>query len=600
MDFPASPKRLAPTDTRFNRSFRRSFGAALVLAALALPLASQAEARPLRHAPTRHRSPPATVTYAKGMVSAADPRAAEAGAAMLRMGGSAVDAAFATLLALNVVEPQSSGIGGGGFLVIDDAHGNLVSFDGRETAPAAADGQWFYVNGQPLSVPQAIPGGRSVGVPGNVALMATAHKRYGKLPWRTLFGPAIKLARDGFAVSPRLNTFLTRSIETGALSPQARSLFYAADGSALPAGTIVHNPAFASFLATLAAQGPKAFYAGANAAAIAGAVRNAPRNPAPLAMADLAAYRALERAPVCFTYRAYRLCGMGPPSSGATTVFGVLGLLQRFDLHGLGKDNPVAWHLIAEAMRLTYADRDRYLADADFVQVPVAGLLSNAYLSQRSALIAADRTMPVAVPGTPPGAPLARADTLTADVPSTSHFVVVDKAGQAATMTSTIESAFGSGLMVNGYYLNNELTDFSLVPDRDGKPVANRVAGNKRPRSAMSPTLVYDPFGRLRLAIGAAGGATIPAQVLKAVIGVVDWDLSAQAAIALPVIFAPGDTVFVEKGSSLEAMIPALTALGHADVRPRELPLKANAVEVVHGKLAGAADPRSEGRGVEQ
>jgi gamma-glutamyltranspeptidase/glutathione hydrolase len=287
---------------------------------------------------------------------------------------------------------------------------------------------------------------------------------------------------------------------------------------------------------------------------------------------------------------------MGPPSSGATTVSGVLGMLERFDLTALGKDSPVAWHLIAEAERLAYADRDRYLADSDFVSVPVAGLVSPDYLAARSQLISRDRSIPTAEAGSPPGAPAASADTLTADVPSTSHFVVVDRQGRAVSETSTIESAFGSGLMVDGYYLNNELTDFSLAPERDGRPVANRVEAGKRPRSAMAPTLVYGPDGKLRLAVGAAGGATIPAQVLRVIIGVIDWQLSVRDAVALPVLFAPGGTaVFVEKGSALEAMIPALKALGHAEVTAREMPLKTNALEIVGGRLQGGADPRSEG-----
>jgi gamma-glutamyltranspeptidase/glutathione hydrolase len=315
--------------------------------------------------------------------------------------------------------------------------------------------------------------------------------------------------------------------------------------------------------------------------------------------ADIAAYKARPRPAVCVTYRRFRLCGMGPPSSGATTVFGILGLLERFDLSALGKDSPVAWHLIAEAERLTYADRERYLADADFVKVPLAGLLAPGYLARRSQLIAPDRTMAEVAPGTPAGAPLAQADTLTPDVPSTSHFVAVDRKGRVVSMTSTVESAFGSGLMVNGYFLNNELTDFSLVPEANGKLVANRVDAGKRPRSSMSPTLVYAPNGQLRLAIGAAGGATIPVQVAKAVIGVIDWKLSAQDALALPVIFAPGgNAVFIEEGSSLEAMAPALRALGHSSVVTRSLPLKANAVEVIDGHLRGAADPRSEGRAI--
>ena len=551
-----------------------------------------------------------------GMVSAADPRAADAGAEMLRAGGSATDAALATLLALNVVEPQSSGIGGGGFLVMADAAGHVETIDGRETAPRAATPRWFEMNGQFLSAPQAIPGGLSVGVPGNMALMAEAHRRHGRLAWRRLFAPAIRLARDGFAITPRLHQFLAyyqvdprlapelRPLQYLAkggstLSADSRALYYAGDGTPLPAGTVVRNPALAGFLTTLAKTGPRAFYTGANAAAIARVVSSAPRNPAPMTTGDLAAYQAKRRDPVCVTYRSFRLCGMGPPSSGATTVFGILGLLERFDMAALGKDSPVAWHLIAEAERLTYADRERYLADADFVKVPVAGLLAQDYLARRSQLIAPDHSLAEAAPGMPAGAPLAQADTLTPDVPSTSHFVAIDRRGQVVSMTSTIESSFGSGLMVGGYFLNNELTDFSLIPERDGKPVANRVEAGKRPRSSMSPTLVYTPDGKLRLAIGAAGGTTIPAQVVKAIIGVIDWKLSAQDAIALPSIFAPGgDAVIVEQGSSLEAMIPALRALGHGTVTARNMPLKANAIEVVQGQLRGAADPRSEGRAI--
>jgi gamma-glutamyltranspeptidase/glutathione hydrolase len=515
---------------------------------------------------------------------------------MLRAGGSATDAAIATLLALNVVEPQSSGIGGGGFLVIDDGRGHLETIDGRETAPMAATPQWFEVDGKPLTVPEAIPGGLSVGVPGNVRLMELAHRRHGKLPWGRLFAPAIKLARDGFAVTPRLREFLISGRRTAALTPAGRALYYGADGEPLPVGTVIRNPALATFLEKLASQGPAAFYAGANARAIATAVSTAPRNRAPMSEADVAAYQAKLREPVCTAYRAYRVCGMGPPSSGATTVAGMLGLLERFDLSALGKDSPVAWHLIAEAERLAYADRDRYLADSDFVSVPVAGLVSRDYLAARSRLISPDTTLNGVEAGSPPGAAVALADTLTPDVPSTSHFVVIDRTGQVVTETSTIESSFGSGLMVNGYYLNNELTDFSLAPERDGRPVANRVEPGKRPRSSMAPTLVYGPEGKLRLAVGAAGGATIPVQVLRVIIGVIDWKLTAGEALALPVLFAPGGSaVYVEKGSALEAMIPALKALGHSEVTAREMPLKANAIEVVDGKLRGAADPRSEG-----
>ena len=568
----------------------------LVITAGSLLLAGCATT-PARVAPT----PRAETHFAKGMVSAADPRAAEAGAEMLRAGGSATDAALATLLALTVVEPQSSGIGGGGFLVLDDGKGGIETIDGRETAPTAATPRWFEVNGKVLTVPQAIPGGLSVGVPGNVRLMEMAHRNHGKLAWKTLFGPAIRLARDGFQMTPRLRQALDRSRGTAALTTEGQALYYGSDGEPLPVGATIRNPALTAFLDRLASEGPAAFYAGDNAARIATAVATAPRNPAPMTRADIAAYRAKARPPVCFAYRTYRICGMGPPSSGATTVGGILGLLERFDMTALGKDSPVAWHLIAEAERLTYADRDRYLADADFIEVPIAGLLAPDYIAARSRLIAPVRAMATAAPGRPPGAPLARADTLNVDVPSTSHFVTVDSSGATVTMTSTIESAFGSGLMANGYYLNNELTDFSLAPERDGKPVANRVEAGKRPLSSMSPTLVYGQDGALRLAIGAAGGKTIPAQVAKAIIGVIDWKLSARDAIALPLLFAPGgNAIYVEKGSSLEAMIPALVALGHEDVTPRAMPLKANAIEVVGGILAGAADPRSEGLAVSQ
>ena len=336
------------------------------------------------------------------------------------------------------------------------------------------------------------------------------------------------------------------------------------------------------------------------AEAVVAAVNHAPRNPAPMTSGDLAAYEAKERPPVCGTYRTYRICGMGPPSSGATTVFAILKQLERFDLRALGKDSPAAWHLIVESMRLAYADRDRYLADADHVRVPVSGLIDPGYLARRSALISTASTMARADAGQPAGAP----QFASADVQpefGTSHFVAADRYGNVASLTSTIESIFGSGLMVNGYYLNNELTDFSLIPDKNGVPVANRVEAGKRPRSSMSPTIVFGPDGKVRLAVGAAGGATIIAQVAKAIIAVVDWDLSAQDAIALPVIYAPGgDVVMVERGSAHEAMIPALQALGHGDIRLRDPSFKANAIEWKNGRWIGAADPRSEGAAAQE
>ncbi len=536
---------------------------------------------------------------AAGMVSAADPRAAEAGAEMLRKGGTAVDAAFATLLALNVVEPESSGIGGGGYLVYSPHGGPAVTFDGRETAPHAATGTWFYNNGQPMEHSEAIPGGKSVGIPGNLRLMALAHQRYGKLPWSALFQPAIRLARDGFKITPRLYNALNQFRRTGAMSADARSLFYGADGNPLPVGTLVKNPIFAAFLEGIAAKGPDSFYVGPNAQAIVATVNGSPLHPSQMTIGDIASYDAKTRAPVCGTYRGYRICGMGPSTSGGIAVFQTLKQLERFNLSALGPNSPTAWHLIAESERLAYADRDRYLGDVDFVSVPIAGLMNPAYLASRSSLISPDKSIATAVAGDPAGAPKMICTAARVPERGTSHFVAVDAQGNVASETSTIESVFGSGLMVSGYYLNNELTDFNIVPDKDGCLTANRVEGGKRPRSSMSPTIVWSPDGRVRLAVGAAGGATIPAQVIKAIIGVVDWHLSAQQAIALPMIFAPGDTVYVERGTYLEGMIPQLQALGET-VKAMPSGFKANAIEWVGGRWVGAADPRSEGAAVSQ
>ncbi|WP_310534986.1 gamma-glutamyltransferase [Novosphingobium sp.] len=534
--------------------------------------------------------------FEKGMVSSADPRATEAGLEMLRKGGSATDAAIATMLALTVVEPQSSGIGGGGFYVTADANGRVETIDGRETAPAAAHPQWFYKDGKVLSFREAVPGGTSVGVPGNIALAAKAHRRNGKLKWSALFGPAIKLAREGWTITPRTSQFLDFAKGSAAFTPAGMAMFYGADGKPLPAGTRVTNPELARTMEMLARSGARWFYTGANARAIVGAVTTAPRNPAPMTLKDVAGYKAKDRSPICGQYREYRVCGMAPPSSGETTVFAVLKQLERFDLKALGPDSPTAWHLIAESMRLAYADRAKYLGDADFVKVPIAGLIDAQYLASRSALIDPAKSLGLVTAGSPPGSEkLARAEGTAGPEHGTSHFVAVDRRGQVVTYTSTVESAFGSGLMAGGYYLNNELTDFDMVPERNGKPAANCVESGKRPRSSMAPTLIYGPDGKLRLAIGAAGGTTIPAQVAKSIIAVLDWGMSAQDAIAQPLIFAPeGPAVFVEQGTRLEAMIPALNALGHADVRTRPGG-KANAIEVVGSQLRGGADPRSDG-----
>jgi len=551
--------------------------------------------------PNATRPAIAPVAQDTGIVTAADPRAAAAGAEMLRLGGSATDAAIATMLALTVVEPQSSGIGGGGFLVTADAAGKVESFDGREQAPAAATPDWFKVDGKVLSHGGAVPGGRSVGVPGNLRLAALVHARSGKLPWRVLFGPAIRLAADGFAITPRLASTLAMVPEIAGLDPAGRALFFGPDGNPLPVGTVVRNPALARTFEKVAAFGADSFYLGDSAKAIAAKVGTAPRNPAPMSTADLAGYKAKPRDPVCGRYRVWRVCSMGPPSAGGVTVLQTLGMLERFDLGTMGPASPTAWHLIAEAERLAFADRDTWLADPDFAAVPTAGLIDPAYFVVRSALISETAAINSASPGKPAGASDRYAMAAPVAENGTTHFAAVDHWGNAASYTSTIESAFGSGLVVGGFYLNNELTDFNLDPDRNGKPTANRVEAGKRPRSSMSPVVVYGPDGHLRLIVGAAGGYTIPPQVIRVIIGTLDWNLTAREAIAQGIVMpAPGGVLAVEAGTPLSGMVPALQALGHAKVVAVPMRLKANAIEWVPGAdgkhhWVGAADPRSEG-----
>ncbi|MBX9898390.1 MAG: gamma-glutamyltransferase [Qipengyuania sp.] len=532
-----------------------------------------------------------------GEVTAADPRAQEAGLAMLREGGNATDAAIATMLALTVVEPQSSGIGGGGFYVRGTAGGEIVSLDGRETAPAGAFPEWFLdPDGSVPPFDESQASGLSVGVPGNVALAWKAHQRYGKLPWAALFQPAIALARDGFTINRQLFNSATANRDIAAASPSGRAWLYGADGKPKPVGARATNPALAETFAAIATDGPQALYGGARAQAIAGTVAAATPRPRPMTPGDIASYTAKERSPVCGTYRGYRICGMGPPSSGGMAVVGILGMLERFDLKALGVQNPVTWHLFLEAQRLAYADRELYAADSDFVAVPVRGLTDPAYLAERSRLIASDRSLGVVPPGRPAGAPLALADGDEPPEQGTSHFAAVDAAGTMVSYTSTIESAFGSGLMANGFYLNNELTDFSRNPKgADGKPVANRVEGNKRPRSSMAPTVVWDPQGRPVLAVGAAGGPTIPVQTARAIVGFIDFGLTPREAIGLPFVMAFGDQVMLEKGTWLDGAADRFRALGHTQLMVREAPVKAGAVgRLRDGGWQSARDPRVE------
>ena len=540
----------------------------------------------------------APVAATRAIVTAADIRAAEAGRTILRQGGSAMDAIAATLLALTVVEPQSSGIGGGGFLVYQDARAKgPATFDGRETAPLAVTPTLFIKpDGTPQTGSEAAPGGRSVGVPGNLAMLALAHQRYGRLPWAALFAPAIALAEGGYVVSPRMAAAIAAKREVLSRTPAAAGLYLNPDGSAKTAGSRIINPALAATLRLVATDGPAAFYGGPVAADMVRTVATAPTNPSTMTADDIARYRAKERPPACVAYRVWRVCGMGPPSGGGIAVAAILKQLEGFDLAALGPDNPTAWHLLAESERLAFADRDAYLADADFVNVPVAGLLDASYLKGRGSLIRADRSMPSVAAGVPNAAPRRTLGT-GAEVPATTHFAAADAFGNVASLTSTVEGGFGSGLVSGGFILNNELTDFNFVPKAGAESVANRVEPGKRPRSSMSPTLVYDRAGRVVLAIGAAGGPTIPAQVAKSIVAVLDWKLSVADAIALPVIMTYGDRVLIEKGPQgqrLAAMQPALEALGHPVVITG-LPYKANGIERTGNGWRGGADPRSEG-----
>jgi gamma-glutamyltranspeptidase/glutathione hydrolase len=541
--------------------------------------------------------PPASVaapapTGVPGMVSAADPRAAAAGVEILKAGGSATDAAIATMLALNVVEPQSSGIGGGSFWVSHAGKtGKVTTIDARETAPAAANPRWFYgTDGQPLSHQDAVPGGRSVGVPGALRGMALAHRQSGKLPWARLFGPAIRLARDGFLVSPRFRNSVASYGRH--LTAEANAVF------AIPGDGIFRNPAQAALLQRIATQGPDSFYVGPQAQKLVATVNGAARNPSRMTTGDLASYDAKPRPPVCVPYRSYRICGMGPPSSGGITVLMILKQLERFDMAKLGKDSAVAWHLFAESSRLAYADRNLYVGDPDYVRVPVKGLLDPAYLASRSALISQTATMPAVTAGTPPGAS-ARTPAPVSEVAGTTDLAVADRDGNVVEVTTTVEGPFGSGLVVDGTVLNNELTDFDTVPLDAGYLVANRVEGGKRPRSSMAPTIVYNADGSVRLAIGAAGGSTIIAQIAKALIGVLDWNLSAQDAIALGLVYAPGPVATLEADTPAAALQPALAALGER-TQIAAMGLKANAIEWRQGRWVGAADPRSEGVSIDE
>jgi gamma-glutamyltranspeptidase / glutathione hydrolase len=543
-------------------------------------------------------TPKTLVTSRLDMVVAANPQAVDAGMRVLQEGGTAVDAAIAVQLVLNVVEPQSSGIGGGAFMLFHNGRsGLLTAYDGRETAPAAAKPDRFLdAAGKPLAFHEAVVGGHSVGVPGLLRMLELAHKQYGKLPWAQLFEPAIALAENGFVVSPRLHAELAG--ERYIMQERAKSYFYNRDGAPVAAGQTLRNPAFAKTLKQIAAGGADAFYKGDIARDIVETVDRAP-NPGDMTERDLADYRAKVREPVCGHYRAYRICGVPLPSSGTMTVLQILGLLEPFDLKAIGPATLMGVHLFSEAGSLAFADRDLYLADPDFV-APPPGYLDPAYLRERSRLIRKDASMGRAAAGTPPTEPGAKRKVAygigaTPEFPSTSHFSIVDRAGNAVAMTTTIEDAFGSRLMTRGgFLLNNELTDFSFVPENDGKPVANRVEGGKRPRSSMAPTIVYDDKGKLYMILGSTGGSAIINHVAKTLIGVLDGGLDVQAAIDLPNVGSRNGPTDLEAGTAAEALAPRLRALGH-ETYVGEQNSGVHAIVRTRGGWSGGADPRREG-----
>ena len=532
------------------------------------------------------------------MIAAANPLAAEAGYDVLASGGTAADALVAVQMMLNLVEPQSSGIGGGAFLVYwDQESGKLTTLDGRETAPKSATPEyWYGEDGKPVGWWDAVKGGRSVGVPGTLALLDVAHERWGKQAWADTIQPAMRLAEKGFEVSPRLAASIKGASERGLADFEAaRAYFFDEDGAPLAEGSTLRNPAFAETLNLIATQGPKVFYEGIIAEDIVAAVKTK-INPGDLTRDDLSDYAVIERAPVCAPYRTYEVCGMGPPSSGALTVGQILMLLEHFDIPGLSPANGreiEARHLFAEAAKLAYADRALYMADSDYVRVPTRGLLDPAYMTSRAQLIDPDGVMELGTAGNPPWRDAAlRSPDTDPERPGTSHVVIRDSFGNAASLTTTIETGFGSRVMVRGFLLNNELTDFSRAPAKNGRPIANRVEGGKRPRSSMAPTIVMKD-GAPYLLIGSPGGSRIINYVAESIIGILDWEMDPATAFSMPHITNRNGSTDVETGG--EAYAAALEALGH-EVKIRDLNSGLHGILIKDGKLIGAADPRREGK----
>jgi gamma-glutamyltranspeptidase/glutathione hydrolase len=532
------------------------------------------------------------------MVSVANPHAAAAGARVLSEGGTAADAMVAVQAVLGLVEPQSSGIGGGAFLVwYDSKSGEITTLDGRETAPLAATPRLFQnENGERLKFWDAVVGGRSVGVPGTPALMEAAHKKWGQNSWNSLFSEAIDLADNGFAVSPRLAALVARDAERlGRFSDTADYFF--PNEQPLVEGHLLTNPAYADLMRRMAKDGAEVIYFGDIARAIINTVRGAEKNPGVLSLTDLQIYKVKERPAVCAPFRGYQVCGMGPPSSGALTVGQILGLLNQFP-PGSSND-PQTLRLIGDASRLAFADRGRYMADSDFVPMPTKGLLAQDYLSERAKLLNGPDALTEAVPGNPEYSHASLwADDVSLELPSTSHISIVDRFGNALSMTTTIENSFGSRLMAHGFLLNNELTDFSFSSHRNGVPIANRVEPGKRPRSSMSPTIILKD-GRPTLVIGSPGGSRIIGYVAEAIVAHIDWGMNIQAAVSIPHAINRFGTYDLEKGTSLEAMVAPLEELGYK-VNLRSLNSGLHAISIGENGLFGGADPRREGIAIGQ
>ena len=569
----------------------RALSLGLLTLALAYPLAAQQPSQPEAATGTAAKS---LVHARHQMVAAANPLAAEAGRRILRAGGSAVDAAIATQMVLNLVEPQSSGIGGGAFLVIwNSGKKALTTVDARETAPAAAKPDRFLgSDGKPLRFYDAVVGGKSVGVPGVLHGLELAHKAHGRLPWAKLFDPAIELAESGFPISPRLNGLL-KSEPHLAKTPAAKAHFYDADGNPKAIGTRLTNQPLAETLKAIARGGADAFYSGDIARDIVATVRGA-ATAGDLTEADLAGYRAKERPAVCGPYRVWEVCGMGPPSSGGLTLLQILGVLESFDLKAEAPWSIRGLHLLSEAERLGYADRGLYMADSDFFPVPIKGLTDRGYLKGRAALIKPDASLKVAQPGTPPQTTAALGADDALELPSTTQISIVDRWGNAVSMTTTIEDGFGSRLMVRGFLLNNQLTDFSFSPEENGKPVANRVEAGKRPRSSMAPTLVFDRNRRLVMVVGSPGGSAIINYVAKVIVATLDWGQDIQSAISFPNVGSRNGPTEIEEGPSAAAIAASLRALGH-ETRIAEYTSGIQGIVVTRKGLTGGADPRREG-----